>query len=296
MDSEKLEALLRIVDCGSIQGAARQLGVTRASLRRILENLEAEVGTPLFHRDSKGVQLTAAGTVVAEQGRAVLESCRTLLSDARAAIGEATGVLRVAAPVGIPLMLQSRILLLVHDALPQVRVALRLVEDPVAEADGPFELLLHEGPAPDRGTWFSRVIFRAQLRLAASASYLGRRGTPQAPSELSAHDVLGWRRPGVDPGELPLTGGGVVRVAPWVTVADPQILHTLACGGGGIVCLPDLPFIHEPGSETLDTLLPGQVGGEIVFRISSPFPIRADSRTRGSLKLILDHLEALPQL
>ena len=63
VDTEHLRHFLPMVDSGSVQGAARQLGVSRSVLRRSLEELEARVGVPLVHRDPSGVRLTAAGTV-----------------------------------------------------------------------------------------------------------------------------------------------------------------------------------------------------------------------------------------
>jgi len=293
MDTEKLELLLRIVKSGSIQGASRQLSVPRATLRRALEALEAEVGAPLLHRDANGVQLTAAGAVLVQQGRPLLESSRAMITDARAAIGEAAGVLRVIGPVGLPLALQTQIILALHEALPHQRLATRLVEDPLAHLDEPFELMLHEDPAPARSGWFSRVILRTQLRLVAASSYLQRRGTPHDPAELARHETLGWMRPGQRTDQWPLLAGGTVPVSPWFASPDPQLLHAILAAGGGIMLAPDLPFIDAPDAGPLQTLLTETVGTELIFRVSSPFPIRADSRTRDTLKLILEKLSEL---
>lgn len=295
VDTEKLEIFLRIVESGSIQGASRKLGVTRTSLRRVLDSLEAEVGAPLFHRDATGVQVTAAGAILVQQGGTLLECSRAMILDARVAVGQATGVLRVIEPVGLPLALQARIILTAHLALPHQAIAVRLVEDPLAHVDEPFELMLHEGPAPGRSGWFSRVILRTPLRLKAAPGYLRRHGRPREPGELAQHETLGWTRPGQSTNEWPLLAGGVVRVAPWLISPDPQLLHTVLSAGGGIMLAPNLPFIDEPDAEPLETLLADQVGTELVFRVSTPFPMRADSRTRDTLKLILDQLAELPE-
>jgi DNA-binding transcriptional LysR family regulator len=89
MDLENLRQFVQIVDIGSIQGAARQLGVSRSVLRRALDELEAEVGAPLLHRDPTGVRLTATGAVTLERARPLLESARALINEARAAEQEA---------------------------------------------------------------------------------------------------------------------------------------------------------------------------------------------------------------
>lgn len=287
--------LLQIVDCGSIQGASRRMGVTRASLRRVLDSLEEEIGAPLFHRHGKGVELSAVGAVVVEQGRSLLEASRTLVRDARAASGEATGVLRVTVPVGIPIGLQAQLLMAGRRMFANQDIALRIVEDPLATADGPFDLLLHEGPPPDRSGWFSRVILRAPLRLCGAPSYLAERGTPTGPGDLARHDVIAWKRPGSSPSEWPLLGGGTVRVAPWLTSPDPQLVHTVVTSGGGIALLPDLPFIEHSELAAPVPLLTEQVGTELAFRASARFPIRTDARTRGPLQMLLERLAELPE-
>lgn len=295
MDTEKLKVLLQVADSGSIQGAARLLGATRSSVRRGLDDLEAEVGVPLMHRDASGVRLTAAGAVLVEQGRSLLEASRTLLSNARAASGEASGVIRIFEPVGLPLAMHVRILLATHLALPNLRLEVRHLENPMAHIQEPFELMLHEGPAPELGTWFSRVVLRAPLGLVAARSYVQRRGLPRDAAELSNHETLGWERPGVAADEWPLLAGGTAKIRPWLASADPQLLRSVAAEGGGIFLGPRVPLFDEPAAEPMEGILTDQVGGELVFRVSTPFPTRGDSRTRDTVAMLMAHLEDLPK-
>ena len=294
MDIEKLKILVQIADSGSIHGAARQLGATRSSLRRALEGLEAEVGAALFHRDASGARLTAAGFVLVEQGRPMVERARAMLDDARAAASAATGILRVIEPVGSPLGVRVRGLMAMRLALPRQRIEVRQVEDPLTSVHEPFDLMLHEGVPPDRSTWFSRVVLRVPLRLLASRDYLARRGTPGDVAALPAHDTVGWRRPGRRAGEWPLLAGGAVEIAPWVSSADPMMLRAVVTSGGGIMLGPRPSFFDEPTDEGLTTLLEDEVGEDLVFRVTAPYPTHADSRTRDTMRLILAQLENLP--
>ncbi len=295
MDTEKLKILLQIVESGSIQGAARSLGVNRSLLRRSLDGLELEIGAPLVHRDATGVRLTAAGALVVEQGRPLLEATRQLVESARASAGEAVGTLRVIEPVGLPLAMHAQLILTAHLVLPGQRLELRHVENPMAHLHEPFELMLHEGPPPDRNAWFSRVLMRVPLRLIASRAYIERRGAPQNVTELAKHDVLGWKRPGHRAEEWPLLAGGTVPVTPWLSSADPHLLAAVAIRGGGILLAPRILVEDEPGAEQCETVLKDDVGADLVFRVTTPFPARADSRTRDTLELVLEHLEGLPK-
>lgn len=282
------------MESGSVQGAARKLGQSRSALRRALDELEAEVGTPLLHRDPTGVRLTPAGVVAHHEGKALLEAAGGLVAHARAAEDGAWGTIRVIEPVGIPLEMRVSALLAGHMALPRQRIVSRQVEDPLSNLQEPFELMLHDGPAPDRNAWFSCVILRAPMRPMASRAYLEQRGTPSSAAELVDHDTLGWSRPGHPPRWWPLLAGGAVEVRPWLVTSDAHLLATVAARGGGIVLLPRMPFFDEGEADPFVTVLDDEVGGELVFRVTAPFPHRADARTRVALERILAQLEGLP--
>jgi DNA-binding transcriptional LysR family regulator len=284
-----------MVESGSIQGAARHLGLSRSLLRRRLDLLEAEVGVALLHRDVNGVRLTAAGSVVVEQGRFVLDSARTLLTNARAAAQDGTGILRVIEPIGMPLNAHVRTLMATHAAVPKLRIVVRHVEDPLAHLHEPCELMLHEGPIPEKGTWFSRVIVRQRLRVLASPAYLHARGIPQRASDLVNHDILGWKRPRQPLDAWPLLAGGTVNVSPWFVSPDFFLMQTLASRGGGVLLAPQSPLLDDSEADQLVSVLDDQIGCDHVFRASSPNPSRADSRTRAVLEQIQNMLEGFPE-
>ena len=290
MDTEKLKVFLQIVDSGSIQGAARTTGVTRSSLRRTLEELEADTGVPLLHRDPEGVRLTAAGAVLLERGRNLIETSRALIEDVRAASMEATGIIRIFEPVGLPIGPHAKLMLALHHALPNQRLVIRHVENPLAHLHEGFELMIHEGEPPDRSTWFSRIILQAPLRLVASRAYVERCGAPRDMAELARHETLGWQRPGQAANTWPLLAGGTVTVAPWITSTDPYLLGTLMGEGGGIMLAPISSLFLTPGTEPLVPLLEDQVGTDLAIRVSTPFSIRSDSRTRDTLRVIVEQL------
>lgn len=295
MDHENLRVLLQIVDSGSIQGAARCLNLSRSLLRRRLDLLEAEVGVPLLHRNVTGVQLTPAGSIVVQQGRFVLENTQMLLADARAAADNATGIIRVIEPIGMPLTGRVQTLLVTHAAVPKLKIIVRHVEDPLAHLHEPCELVLHDGRIPEKGSWFSRVVVRLKLQLLASPAYLQARGVPQRASDLAQHDILGWKRPRQPVDEWPLLAGGTVKVAPWFVSPDFFLLRTLASQGGGIVLAPQSPLIDEPEADRLMPVLENQIGTELVFRASSPNPTHADPRTRAVLEQIQMRLKGFPE-
>lgn len=60
-DGRQLAAFLAIVKHGSLGRAAEMLHVTQPALSRTVKRLEAQIGAPLFERNSKGMLLTMVG-------------------------------------------------------------------------------------------------------------------------------------------------------------------------------------------------------------------------------------------
>lgn len=65
----QLKTFLTVCDTGSFSKAAAALYITPSAVLQQIQTLEAEFGTPLFVRTSKGVHLTSAGELLEQRGR-----------------------------------------------------------------------------------------------------------------------------------------------------------------------------------------------------------------------------------
>jgi len=72
MELRGIEYFLQIADEGSITRTAHKLGVTQPALTRQVQQLEAELGTPLLLRLPRGVRLTTAGRDFLEYARRIV--------------------------------------------------------------------------------------------------------------------------------------------------------------------------------------------------------------------------------
>lgn len=73
-----------VARCGSIRAAAEKLHVASSAVNRRVQDLEEELGTPLFERLPRGVRLTAAGELFlgyARRRQADLEQVRSQIED-----------------------------------------------------------------------------------------------------------------------------------------------------------------------------------------------------------------------
>jgi LysR family nitrogen assimilation transcriptional regulator len=72
MDLNQLEYFLRVAELGSINRAAKQLGLSQPALSRSLSHLEHELGQQLMVRCRTGITITEAGSILAARGLALL--------------------------------------------------------------------------------------------------------------------------------------------------------------------------------------------------------------------------------
>ncbi|HNC24248.1 MAG TPA: LysR family transcriptional regulator [Opitutaceae bacterium] len=78
-----LRSLRAIVEQGSLNRAAQQLGVTQPTLTRQMQALEQLAGGRLFERSPTGIKLTDAGHVLAGRAAGLLEQADLALADTR---------------------------------------------------------------------------------------------------------------------------------------------------------------------------------------------------------------------
>lgn len=73
MTLQQLKYIIKIVECGSITEAAKQLFITQPSLSAAVKDIENEFGIEIFNRTSKGISLTIDGTEFLSYARQIIE-------------------------------------------------------------------------------------------------------------------------------------------------------------------------------------------------------------------------------
>jgi LysR family carnitine catabolism transcriptional activator len=97
MDLRRLRLFLAVVDEGGMTRAAEAARVSQPSVSQAIRELEAELGTPLFHRVGRRVVLSAAGEALVEPARQVLRDVETGRAAVEAVAGLAAGRLDLVA-------------------------------------------------------------------------------------------------------------------------------------------------------------------------------------------------------
>ena len=191
-DWDLYRTFLAVLDEGSLSGAARRLALTQPTVGRHVEQLEADLATPLFTRSVAGLQPTETALALRPHAEAMAAAAEAL---ARTASGEADavrGVVRITAADIVGAEVLPPILTRFHEAHPDVAIELNLAnrqEDLLRrEADIAVRMV-----RPTQAALIARRVGAVQIKLYAHRRYLEAHGTPSSLAE--AHHVgIGYDR------------------------------------------------------------------------------------------------------
>ncbi|MEL6177314.1 MAG: LysR family transcriptional regulator [Myxococcota bacterium] len=265
MDLDELRAFLAVVEEGSLLGAADRLKLSRATVRRRLDELELRTGTTLLLRSRHGAVPTEAGRILAKRGQTIMLEVDALTASVREVGSIPSGELRMALPVGLPLHLAPPLIALMRAKYPQLVMRVFFSDEPVANLLRGVDVALCMSVEPPEGPWLIKQVAPSiRERLLASRDYLERWGVPTSIAELKQHTLLSWEAPYEDPTLWPTLTGSSFSVSPAFIATNIHLLRQCVGAGLGIALLPDPPLppdLNLP-SGALCSVLDGAVGRE----------------------------------
>ncbi|MCM1055519.1 MAG: LysR family transcriptional regulator [Bacteroides sp.] len=78
MTLQQLKYIIKIVECGSITEAAKQLFISQPSLSSALKEIEKEYGIEIFYRTPRGISLSADGREFLSYARQIVEQTQLM--------------------------------------------------------------------------------------------------------------------------------------------------------------------------------------------------------------------------
>lgn len=124
MELKNLRTFCAVVDQGSYQRAAERLGYTQSTITVQIQQLEGELGVPLFERVGRKMELTETGKRLMPQARDLLTAADRLLECGRES-GVPTGVLRVDMAETLLCYQMQPVIRAFRKRAPQVRLVIR---------------------------------------------------------------------------------------------------------------------------------------------------------------------------
>jgi DNA-binding transcriptional LysR family regulator len=234
-----IRAFTKVVAHGSYSEAARELRLSRSAVSKHVGDLETELGVQLLNRTTRSARPT-------ESGQAYYERCIALLADLEEADlavtraqAEPRGLLRINAPMSFGTLHLGEAVADFMAEYPELQIQLILSDqliDPVQEG---FDVTLRIAELASSNL-IARKIVPAERVLCAAPAYLARRGTPQHPNDLRAHDCLSYGHLATG-NQWKLTGpdGDHWIPVPWTLCTNnAEVLRDAAVRGRGIALLP----------------------------------------------------------
>lgn len=270
MTLDQLRALLAVAESGSLQGAAKSLGISRATVDALVKELEASLGLQLLTRTSGGTVLTAPGEHLLPKARRLLADASVLEGGFRAeALGSQKEV-HLQLSSALPQFAHITAISALMEQYSDLRIRISLVEGSEKVLSDDVHMRLQFGAVPVSSGFRTFVLAKVPLKLQATAAYLAERKPPESLEELTAHRLLLWCCADDRDGCLPLAGGGLLEITPYLRSHDASLVRALVCRGMGIGLLP-VPEVPVPGlSDPVEDVLPGHVGGSVVIRAIIP--------------------------
>ena len=96
MKLSHIRDVLAVAELGSLRKAGRHVGIAQPAITRSIQELEHELGAPLFERHAKGVRLTAIGEIFVRRASIVETELRRARDEIEQVKGFSTGQVTVA--------------------------------------------------------------------------------------------------------------------------------------------------------------------------------------------------------
>lgn len=236
---EEMNAFVKVVDAGSITGAADRLDTAKSAISRRLSELETRLGVQLLKRSTRRMSLT-------ETGKSYYEQCVRILADVEETESAVTtenaalkGKLRITAPLSFGVLHLSSAVADFMEEHPELTLDVQLSDNQINLIDEGYDLAIRIADLND-STLIARRLTPIKIIACASPDYLKQHGTPQTPEEIIDHAFLhyGNRSDTVYPYRDKQGNTGRVRLNRVLSVNNGSFLRNIAMANRGIMIEP----------------------------------------------------------
>ena len=284
-----IDTFVRVAESQSFAEAARQMRVSRSVVTSRIQQLEAFVGAPLFHRNTRNVRLSELGQSFLRDCVELVGRTNEVVEQMRDVTTSPIGRLRVHALPGFVLGHLARVLQEFQDRYPQIVLDMIVNDaaiDPVTEG---FDCALQIFP-PRSEELVSRKLFPVRRVFCASPEYVKRFGTPRHPRDLVGHRI-GWYSGYPTRERVAFHGPGAAQsldLRPTLLTNSVHLLREYASEHAGIVCIPTLVAADAVLAGELTMVLPEHPLSAFWLSVFYPGTLRSAVK----LKLFLEGLTA----
>jgi LysR family transcriptional regulator for bpeEF and oprC len=238
----------RVVETGGFTRAADSLRMPKATVTKLIQNLEDHLQTKLFQRTTRSVSVTPEGECYYRRTvkwLADLEQMEGCMTESQSA---PQGVLRVDVGGGTARNVLLPALGEFLERYPQIQIDLGVSDRNIDLISDSADCVIRSGPLAD-STLIARRLFALQWVTCASPGYLSHYGTPKHPAELEQGFPLTHYRHAVNDRVLPLRFvdcGKMIELLHRYKVSVNEGNALLAAARSGLGIIQTLRFMAEP--------------------------------------------------
>jgi DNA-binding transcriptional LysR family regulator len=257
MDLNEIAIFVKVVQSGSFNQAAKQLGMPNSTVSAKVSSLEKRLGVTLLHRTTRKLHITQAGQAFFDKCQLGISELKNAEEEVTLNQGEPQGILRITAPSALGSSILPEVFALFAAKYPKVHLDLILQDrfvDMIAEG---VDLAIRAGELKD-SSLIAKKIGVNYFAPFASAAYIKNHGKPTHPKDLRNHRCLQYVPMGRDKWELvskekqkvsiPMTGN--------IIADDLSAIKEMAVAGAGIALMPTFTCGPEIKKNKLIRVLP----------------------------------------
>jgi DNA-binding transcriptional LysR family regulator len=189
MNWDDARVFLAVCRESTLRGAARVLGVDRATVGRRITALEKSLSATLFLRTSEGYALTAVGEAALKAVEKMEHSALELERQIQGLDDRLTGTVRVSTTDSLAIDFLIPAIARLHQQHPDVRVQLDATTQILSLAKREADIAVRN-TRPDNPDLIARRIARWPVGLFASQAYVDTHGVPEPGSAFAGHDLV----------------------------------------------------------------------------------------------------------
>ena len=188
---QAMQVFRRIVELGGFGKAADDLGLPRATVSLLIQQLEAHLGVQLLQRTTRQVRATLDGQAYYQRSGQLLDDLDDLESSLSVQRSQPRGTLKVDMPITFGCTWILPRLPDFYRRYPALQLDIGFHDHQVHLQREGVDCAIRAGNILDQGL-VARPIVRLHQLTCASPGYLARVGTPRRLEDLPTHQVIGF--------------------------------------------------------------------------------------------------------
>ncbi|WP_313530892.1 LysR family transcriptional regulator [Shinella sp.] len=180
-----MRVFLRVVETGSFTGASAALGMPKATVSNLIQNLETHLQTKLLNRTTRRVMVTTDGALYYERANQIVTEIDELDGSLSHSRMSPSGRLRVEMSGAFADLLIIPELNDFHEKYPDINIDLGVGDRTVDYLAENVDCALRAG-SPGNASLIARRVGEMGLVACAAPAYIERFGMPEHPSDLEA--------------------------------------------------------------------------------------------------------------